>query len=110
MSWPESETKGDAAAEPSPLGWSGRYWLIALTCWVAASVGGVVWALVSGAAWKYPVAWAVAWLIFVVALWWAIATMREDEKKPEAILRERYARGEIDEAEYRRRLTILRRL
>jgi hypothetical protein len=37
----------------------------------------VVWTLVAGATWNEPVAWSGGWLIFAVALWWAIATMRE---------------------------------
>lgn len=102
------ETTPDPIGAPTPVGWSGRYWLLALLYWVLASIGGVVWAIVAGATWKEPVAWSGGWLIFVVALWWAIATMRDDRERPEALLRERYARGEIDEAEYRRRLTTLR--
>jgi putative membrane protein len=59
------------------------------------------------------------WLVVLVAfLWiaWAIArrggfgsapAARED--RAEALLRERYARGEIDEATYRRMLDELRR-
>ena len=33
---------------------------------------------------------------------------RAQEKRPEDVLAERYARGEIDDDEYRRRMTLLR--
>jgi putative membrane protein len=48
---------------------------------------------------------AVAWIV-VVAL--RGSQRAEDRRPPEEILAERLARGEIDEAEYERRLSALR--
>ena len=83
--------------------WSPRYWTIALVAWVAVSIGGIVWTLVTSSPWKDPVAWSGGWLLFIIALWWAMATLRSDsEDSPDDILNRRFASGEIDEAEYRR--------
>jgi len=58
--------------------------------------------------WIWPVLLLIVVLVLVRAL---VAPSRSgDEKKsPEEILRERYARGELDENEYRTRLEELRR-
>lgn len=63
--------------------------------------------------------WMVVWWVFGVAvlvlLVWAIAraaggfSPRAAEDSPEAILKRRYARGELDREEYQRRLEDLRR-
>jgi len=58
--------------------WSGRYWTIALAAWLFATVGGVVWALATSSPWIKPMTWSGGWLLFAIALWWAIATMRSD--------------------------------
>lgn len=50
------------------------------------------WMVVASLAWIIPLA-VVAWLILT-------ATRREDRARPERILRERFARGEIDQTEY----------
>ncbi len=58
------------------------------------------------------------WLIVIGLIVWLVATLlrrergggyRSGEDRAEAILRERYARGEIDEETYRRGLDELRR-
>ena len=51
-------------------------------------------------------------LVFVIALvaglgWVGNSIERRGSKPPEVILRERFAKGEIDEAEYLHRLSIL---
>ena len=61
------------------------------------------------------VAWSLIWLVVIVAVVWVAAramgggdgSLREDS--PEAILKRRYARGEIDREEYDRRLSDVRR-
>ena len=62
--------------------------------------------------------WMWLWWLFglglLVLLVWAIARAgssgsRRDEDTPEAILKRRYARGELDEQEYERRLNNLRK-
>ena len=61
-------------------------------------------------------AWALMWLgmlLFWGLAIWGIALLvrggrRLDDAPPERVLAERYARGEIDEEEYRRRLDVLR--
>ena len=52
-------------------------------------------------------------LLFVVALvgglnWVSTRSLKRPAVEPEQLLRERFARGEIDEAEYGRRLSILK--
>ena len=90
--------------------WSDTYWAIALACWLVSSIAAFVWAAIASAPWKEPIAWTVSWLVFVIALWWAIATLRESRTgaSPEDVLRRRYADGDIDEAEYRRRMETLK--
>lgn len=64
--------------------------------------------------WIIMIFWILLLVLLVAAVWWlaqgrgnaAAAGMRGD--RSEAILRERYARGEIDEATYRRQLDELR--
>ncbi|HEX6231406.1 MAG TPA: SHOCT domain-containing protein [Actinomycetota bacterium] len=60
--------------------------------------------------WIFPLAW-----IALIALFWTFAWRGpwrrrawEAPSSPEAVLGERYARGEIDEQEYRTRLSVLR--
>lgn len=63
--------------------------------------------------------WMWLWWLFGLALLvlviWAIAraagapASRRDEESPEGILKRRYARGELDEQEYERRLNNLRK-
>jgi len=65
------------------------------------------------------VGWSLIWLLIIVAVVWvavrvigggfgaASASLRDDS--PEAILKRRYARGEIDREEYDRRLSDVRR-
>ena len=66
--------------------------------------------------WGYMIWMMIAWLVgigLLVALIWAIlqaATGRSQEtESAEAILRRRYAAGEIDTDEYNRRLEVLRK-
>lgn len=47
-------------------------------------------------------------LVSVVARGAGSSSARRDEDSPEAILKRRYARGELDEQEYERRLNNLR--
>lgn len=77
---------------------------MALTAWVVASVGGVLWAFATASSWKNPVAWSGGWLLFIVALWWAIATLQSESDNSDSadeLLGRRLARDEIDEPEYR---------
>jgi putative membrane protein len=62
--------------------------------------------------WIFPLAW-----IALIALFWTLAWRGpwrrrtepwHEARAPEAVLGERYARGEIDEEEYRKRLAVLR--
>jgi uncharacterized membrane protein len=95
----------------SDRSWSSTYWMFALPAWLVVTFGGVVWALVASRPWTYPVSWSFGWLVFVLALWWAIDTMRpyrQHVDSPETSLRRRLASGEIDEAEYQSRLNALR--
>lgn len=59
--------------------------------------------------------WAF-WIVIIFVVVWLAARagspsrgIREVRPTPEEILRERYARGEIDTEEYQRRLEVLRR-
>lgn len=65
------------------MGWMGFWWLLALVLLLV-----FVWALARGAAMNSP---------------------PRDEDSPEAILKRRYARGELDEQEFERRLGNLRK-
>lgn len=63
--------------------------------------------------------WMWLWWLFglalLVLLIWAVAraaassSRPRDEESPESILKRRYARGEVDEQEYERRLSNLRK-
>lgn len=70
------------------MGWWGAGWMMLVWLLLLVAVVVVVWALVrrSGG-----------------------AGQPEGEDRAEAVLRERYARGEIDEATYRRMLDEIRR-
>ena len=56
----------------------------------------------------------LAWLLVIAALgvgvWWIVKSVRPTRRDDALdILRERYARGEIDADEYRQRLDVLQR-
>jgi putative membrane protein len=66
-----------------------------------------------GWGWIFPLAWivliALFWTLAWRGSWWRRRTGEWNEpRSPEAVLGERYARGEIDEEEYRTRRTVLR--
>jgi putative membrane protein len=68
-----------------------------------------------GMGWWMMVPLLLLLLALVVAAVWAVVAMtggrprgREPREEPERILAERFARGEIDEQEYRQRLDVLR--
>jgi putative membrane protein len=70
-------------------GWSWWVWL-AMSLSMVAFWGLIIWGIVAlfrGSGWSWP---------------------RHDGPDPEQILAERFARGEIDDEEYRRRLEVLR--
>jgi putative membrane protein len=63
--------------------------------------------------------WALAWVCWMLVIWGGIAALavfgvrrwrrwRPPSGSPEAILAERYARGEISTQEYHERLSVLR--
>jgi putative membrane protein len=54
----------------------------------------------------FPLLWIV--LIVVAVVLWRGRSDRGGSRTAEAVLAERYARGEIPEEEYRERLTVLR--
>ncbi len=64
---------------------------------------------------SWGILWMVAsWLVIVVLVWVIVRAMirpeaggGERQRDPKGILQERFARGEIDEAEYRSRLNVL---
>lgn len=67
--------------------------------------------------WDHMNGWGVAaagvgsvllWTTLVLAALALLQHLRRPSGRPEELLRERYARGEIDEGEYRRRLETLR--
>lgn len=63
----------------------------------------------------FPFFW-IGWILIFVLLfgfggrwfWWRRYAPHEDRASGERVLAERFARGEIDEEEYRRRLSVLR--
>ncbi len=65
--------------------------------------------------WFFPFLW-IGWLVFIGLLffgarrfWWRGRwEERAGHRSGESVLGERYARGEIDEDEYRKRLEVLR--
>ena len=60
--------------------------------------------------------WVFRVIILVIVLWIVVRAassardVREQRMTPEEILRQRYARGEINTEEYQHRLEVLRRL
>lgn len=86
--------------------------LVAHPGWYAAQGGGPGWWIV------FPILWFLlfATVVFLIArrarrgwaAWGPNGPHRGSGPDPVAILGERYARGEIDEAEYRARLAVLR--
>jgi putative membrane protein len=70
-------------------GWSWWGWLV-MSLSMVAFWGLIIWGIVAlfrGSGWSWP---------------------RNDRPDPEQILAERFAKGEIDEEEYQRRLEVLR--
>ena len=63
-----------------------------------------------GMGWGMGFGWFVPLLVIGGIVWFLAARGRssEEENRAEAILRERFARGEIDEAEYLRLRKLLR--
>ena len=64
--------------------------------------------------WMMMFWWVLILALVVAAIWWQARRRRPKREEPgddraEGILRERFARGEIDEATYRQQLTELRR-
>jgi putative membrane protein len=63
----------------------------------------------------FPFFW-IGWILILVLIfgfggrwfWWRRFPAHEDRRSGERVLAERFARGEIDEDEYRRRLAVLR--
>jgi putative membrane protein len=64
--------------------------------------------------WIFPIFWFVWLFVIAFLVWGRGAGWRrhpghwDGRTSGEGVLAERYARGEIDEAEYRRRLAVLR--
>ena len=59
--------------------------------------------------WGGPGPWILLlWVPLWAAVLWALWTRRGGHRDGQAVLAERYARGEIDEAEYRARRATLR--
>ena len=59
--------------------------------------------------------WWIVWVVVIAVIIWLVfraaarpGDVRERRRTPEEILRERYARGEIDTEEYQHRLETLR--
>jgi putative membrane protein len=66
-----------------------------------------------GGWWIFPLAWIALIAVFLTFAWrrpwWRRgAEPWHDARSPQAVLGERFARGEIDEEEYRKRLAVLR--
>jgi putative membrane protein len=62
----------------------------------------------------FPFVWILFWLLIVFLFWgrwhrWDKHSHWQKEKSAEEILGERFAKGEIDEEEYSKRLTVLRK-
>jgi putative membrane protein len=66
-----------------------------------------------GGWWFFPLFW-IGWILILALLfggrwfWWRRYAGDAGHESGERVLAERYARGEIDEAEYRRRLAVLK--
>ena len=68
--------------------------------------------------WTMMIGWTLILVVLVLGVWAVVdgrwpgrgrGTSRTGEDRAESVLRERFARGEIDEEEYRRKLDELRR-
>ncbi len=89
-----------------------RYWLVALSLWLAACVVLAVAAAVSAPTWTEVVAFAFGWGLFAVVLWWTLATVRTQRagarvRSIEAALDEQVASGEISAEQHERLLRTL---
>jgi uncharacterized membrane protein len=89
-----------------------RYWLVALSLWLAACVVLAVAAAVSAPTWTDVVAFAFGWGLFAVVLWWVLSTVRtqragERVRSIEVALDEQLARGEISAEQHERLLRTL---
>lgn len=73
--------------------------------------------------WGWEPLWGIMMMLFMLAFWgaiiWVIVYLvrggtrnwnRQGSRDAEQVLASRYAAGEIDEDEYRRRLTVLRQV
>ena len=58
--------------------------------------------------WWGPGPWILLWVPLWAAVLWAVWSRRGGRRDGQAVLAERYARGEIDETEYRARRATLR--
>lgn len=73
---------------------------------VFATIGRGAW----GWGWIFPLMWLAIIALFWFFAWrgpWRSRRSWHDDRSPRSVLGERYARGEIDEEEYRKRLAVL---
>jgi uncharacterized membrane protein len=81
----------------------------AIPIWLVASACSFVYAFHKGYAIGAPIGFTIGWGCVVLGLWYAVESMKDmGSPSAEAILEQRFARGEIDEDEYRRRHRALR--
>lgn len=74
---------------------------------VLSTVGHAGWSW----GWVFPLMWLAIIALFWFFAWQGPRRYRRDgheDRSPQTVLGERYARGEIDEEEYRTRLAVLR--
>ena len=67
-----------------------------------------------GFGWLFPTIIWLFFIIFISSLFWGRRRRRwhdhfEEDKTPEEILADRFAKGEIDETEYKKRLDVLKK-